>query len=232
MELICWLDSSAKSATVVLNWLVPNTTTPASVAPSTATMRLIFQMILRWSSNRIDMFPAFAVEAAWTNLRRIVAWEPNESSLFRTRGNPDGRFDVAAAPGGRLTRAPFSPGRLEPGQHGGQVLAENVGEIAALLHEHRGQAEPRDRAADAPETGRGHRQSLERIVLGRIEAKCDDERAGGEGMDGLGRGLERLQIGVVAALQRQGNVEVGAEPGAGATFMRVAPHKRIVVRRI
>jgi len=40
---------------------------------------------------------------------------------------------------------------LKSAEHGGEIGAENIGEIAAFLHEHGGQAELGDRRADAAE---------------------------------------------------------------------------------
>ena len=40
---------------------------------------------------------------------------------------------------------------LEPAEHGGQVGAQNIREISALLHQHSRQADPRDCLADAAE---------------------------------------------------------------------------------
>ncbi len=48
-------------------------------------------------------------------------------------------------------------GLLETAERSGEIGAEDIGEITALLNENRRQAEPRDRSADAPEAGRGHR---------------------------------------------------------------------------
>ena len=76
-------------------------------------------------------------------------------------------------------------GLFKSGEHRGQVRAENIREISALLHEHGRQAHPRDRRADAAEPGGGDRKALERIVLGGIEAERDHERAGRKGTDGL-----------------------------------------------
>ena len=66
-------------------------------------------------------------------------------------------------------------------------------------------------------------------MLGGIETECYDQRAGRKGLDRLSRRVQRLQIGVVAGSDRQRDIEVGAETGALAPLMCIAPHERIVI---
>src|SRR6202035_5032083 len=58
---------------------------------------------------------------------------------------------------------------FEPAEHRGQVGAEDIGEITALLHQHRRQSDSRDRLADATKTVGRHRKTGKRIMFRCIE---------------------------------------------------------------
>ena len=109
-------------------------------------------------------------------------------------------------------RKPQLASFLKPAEHRGQVGAEDIGEITALLHQHGRQSDLRDRLADATKTVGRHRKARQRIVLGRIEAEGHNERTRRKGTDGLFGGAERPDIIIVPSAFRQGNVETGAEP--------------------
>ena len=109
---------------------------------------------------------------------------------------------------------------------------EFLGEISTFLHQHRRQSEPRERSADAVESlGRdGH--ARQRIVLGGIEAERDHQRTGVPT-----RGWSLLHPSNAASQASSfvpsghGNIEVGAEPCAGAAIMGKAPEIRDSRRR-
>src|SRR5262249_28274101 len=108
------------------------------------------------------------------------------------------------------------PRRFEPAEHRRQVDAENVGEISALLHENRWHSESCDGPTDATEAVCRHGEASERIVFRRIEPKCDHQCIRCESTNGFLRSRERPQVAVVAGTFRQGNIEIGTEPRAGA----------------
>ena len=119
-------------------------------------------------------------------------------------------------------------GFFKSGEGGCQIGAENVGEISAFLDEHGRKPEPRDGRADAPESGGGHGETRERIMLRRIETERHDQRAGRKSMDGLFRDAERRDVAVIPGADRQRNIEIGAEAGARAALVRITPDERVV----
>src|SRR6476659_5661087 len=74
---------------------------------------------------------------------------------------------------------------LETAKRRGEIGAENIGQIASLLHENGRKPKPRDRSTNAPEAGRRHRKAGKRIVLRRIETERHYERTGRERADGF-----------------------------------------------
>src|SRR6056297_2444527 len=101
---------------------------------------------------------------------------------------------------------------LETGERRGQVLAQLLAEIAALLHDERGQAEPRDGGTDASESRRGDGEALERIALIGVEAEGDHNGVSPEIHDPLQRPLQRSEVVVIAGLARQRQVRLYPMP--------------------
>src|SRR6056297_2743776 len=116
---------------------------------------------------------------------------------------------------------------LETGERRGQVLAQLLAEIATLLHDERGQAEPRDGGTDASESRRGDGEALERIALIGVEAEGDHNGVSPEIHDPLQRPLQRSEVVVIAGLARQRQVEVVPDATPRAAFGRMAPEERI-----
>ena len=76
-----------------------------------------------------------------------------------------------------------------------QVRSECGLEVAALLHDDRGQAEAGDPRGDPGEAGGRDLEALEWVALVRAKAGCQNQRAGAEGADAGKRRVEYIQIG-------------------------------------
>jgi len=85
----------------------------------------------------------------------------------------------------------------DTGEERSQVVGESVTQVTALLNEHRGNVEFGDGSTDPGEAGRGDPETLERIVLGSVEAERDHNDARAEGsysLSGDVDGAQKLRV--------------------------------------
>jgi hypothetical protein len=78
----------------------------------------------------------------------------------------------------------------------------------------------------------GHGKTGERIVLRRVKTERYDQRCGRKSANGLFGDAERLLIAVISGTFRQRDIEIGAEAGAGAALMGIAPDEGVEEGRI
>src|SRR5690242_5316434 len=214
---LCFTTAALADFTAMSDILVPGPATPAR----------------RYENSRIIK----PCRSQLTILQNSFLREAQRMNLLRTGINKgELLFDCISASARRS--APESeqrarlPHRFKSCEHRGEIGAEDIGEIAALLDEHGWQSHPRDRFADVAEAGRGHGQTRERIMLGRVEAEGDHQRARRKRADRPGRMIERLDVAGIAGAGRQRDVEVGAEAGPLAALMGGTPDVRIEGRGI
>src|SRR6185437_14673895 len=117
---------------------------------------------------------------------------------------------------------------VEPAEEAFQQTTEHVNIVAALLHDRRRGAESADCLAGSGEAVRRHRERVQRLVFGGVEAEADHQRVGREitnGVDALGH---RFEPAGVAGAEYQGQIQIA--PGAGplAALMGTAGEPGIV----
>src|SRR5882672_10491876 len=113
------------------------------------------------------------------------------SRIVRRDIMPHLQVDTASAGVCELTRL------FETAERSGEIGAEDIGEITSLLDENSRKAQSGDRSTNAPEAGRRHRKTGERIVLGGIETERHHEGTGRKRADGFFGPADRLYIIVI-----------------------------------